>query len=106
VVNRSFCANLYEYPAQPDARKEANCLTTLSKQSDATSEVYLNKSSQQLKDFLRNFPVNALTARGYRSVGCQPCTRPTTNGENERAGRWSGFDKSECGIHTFLGSNI
>jgi phosphoadenosine phosphosulfate reductase len=50
--------------------------------------------------------VNALTARGYRSIGCQPCTRPTANGENERAGRWTGFDKSECGIHTFLGSNI
>ncbi|MFM8831899.1 MAG: hypothetical protein ACKOHM_12955 [Spartobacteria bacterium] len=62
--------------------------------------------AQQLKDFLRDFPVNALIARSYRSIGCQPCTRPTANGENERAGRWSGFDKSECGIHTFLGSNI
>ena len=34
------------------------------------------------------------------------CTRPTAEGENERAGRWTGFDKAECGIHTFLGSNI
>ena len=51
-------------------------------------------------------PVNALTALGYRSIGCQPCTRPTADGENERAGRWTGFDKSECGIHSFLGSNI
>lgn len=51
-------------------------------------------------------PVNALTRQGYRSIGCQPCTRPTAEGENERAGRWTGFDKSECGIHTFLGSNI
>jgi phosphoadenosine phosphosulfate reductase len=59
-----------------------------------------------LKDFLRDFPVKALTARGYRSIGCQPCTRPTAKGENERAGRWSGFDKSACGIHTFLGSDI
>lgn len=51
-------------------------------------------------------PVNALTAQGYRSIGCQPCTRPVAEGESERAGRWTGFDKSECGIHTFLGNNI
>lgn len=51
-------------------------------------------------------PVNELVAQGYRSIGCQPCTRPVGSGENERAGRWTGFDKSECGIHTFLGSNI
>ena len=51
-------------------------------------------------------PLNALLAQGYRSIGCQPCTRPVAEGESERAGRWTGFDKSECGIHTFLGSNI
>ena len=53
-----------------------------------------------------NLPVNELVSRGYRSIGCQPCTRPVGDGESERAGRWTGFDKSECGIHTFLGSNI
>lgn len=53
-----------------------------------------------------DLPVNELVAQGYRSIGCQPCTRPVGSGENERAGRWTGFDKSECGIHTFLGSNI
>ncbi|MDX2081426.1 MAG: phosphoadenylyl-sulfate reductase [Terrimicrobiaceae bacterium] len=53
-----------------------------------------------------DLPVNALTAKGYRSIGCRPCTRPTAEGESERAGRWTGFDKSECGIHTFLGNNI
>jgi phosphoadenosine phosphosulfate reductase len=51
-------------------------------------------------------PSNALAARGYRSIGCHPCTRPVADGDNERAGRWTGFDKSECGIHSFLGSNI
>ena len=51
-------------------------------------------AAQQLKDFLRDFSVNALTARGYRPIGCKPCTRPTAIGENERAGRWTGFDKS------------
>lgn len=51
-------------------------------------------------------PFNPLQDRGYRSIGCWPCTRPTDSGENERAGRWTGFDKSECGIHTFLGASI
>ena len=51
-------------------------------------------------------PYNALHDRGYRSIGCWPCTNPTASGENERAGRWTGFDKAECGIHTFLGDSI
>lgn len=51
-------------------------------------------------------PYNALHDRGYRSIGCWPCTRLTTSSDNERAGRWEGFDKTECGIHTFMGANI
>lgn len=51
-------------------------------------------------------PYNPLRDRGYRSIGCQPCTRAIGEGEGERAGRWTGFDKAECGIHTFLGDNI
>jgi phosphoadenosine phosphosulfate reductase len=47
-------------------------------------------------------PYNPLHDRGYRSIGCAPCTRPTDAGEDERAGRWIGFNKVECGIHTFL----
>jgi phosphoadenosine phosphosulfate reductase len=47
-------------------------------------------------------PYNPLHDRGYRSIGCWPCTQPSGGGENERAGRWTGFNKSECGIHTFL----
>jgi len=51
-------------------------------------------------------PYNPLHDRGYRSIGCQPCTRAAGQAGDERAGRWTGFDKSECGIHTFLGDNI
>ena len=47
-------------------------------------------------------PYNPLHDQGYRSIGCQPCTSKSAGGENERAGRWTGFDKVECGIHTFL----
>jgi phosphoadenosine phosphosulfate reductase len=42
-----------------------------------------------------------LLDQGYTSIGCWPCTRPTTPGEPERAGRWSGTGKTECGLHTF-----
>lgn len=47
-------------------------------------------------------PYNPLHDLGYRSIGCQPCTHQTGGGENERAGRWTGFNKVECGIHTFM----
>ncbi len=46
-----------------------------------------------------NLPVHPLYQRGYLSVGCAPCTRPVFIGEDERAGRWAGFDKKECGLH-------
>ncbi|UCF97471.1 MAG: phosphoadenylyl-sulfate reductase [Spirochaetaceae bacterium] len=50
---------------------------------------------------LNNVGVNPLYARGYRSLGCEPCTRITSD-DNERAGRWVGTSKcgGECGIHT------
>jgi phosphoadenosine phosphosulfate reductase len=46
-----------------------------------------------------DIPYNPLHDTGYRSIGCIPCTRPTTPDEEERAGRWAGSDKLECGIH-------
>ena len=50
--------------------------------------------------FVNEVPVNPLHAQGYPSIGCMPCTRPVVVGEDERAGRWTGADKIECGIHT------
>ncbi|KFE35011.1 phosphoadenylyl-sulfate reductase [Thioclava atlantica] len=47
-------------------------------------------------------PRHPLVARGYPSIGCAPCTSPVKPGEDERAGRWRGAAKSECGIH-FIG---
>lgn len=44
-------------------------------------------------------PYNPLHDAGYRSIGCIPCTRPIRPDEEERAGRWAGSDKLECGIH-------
>lgn len=47
-------------------------------------------------------PEHPLFEKGYASIGCAPCTRPILAGEEERAGRWAGTGKTECGIHTFL----
>ena len=44
-------------------------------------------------------PRHPLEADGYPSIGCLPCTSRVSPGEDSRAGRWRGFDKSECGIH-------
>lgn len=44
-------------------------------------------------------PYNPLHDRSYPSIGCIHCTRPVQPGEDQRAGRWSGFGKTECGLH-------
>ena len=65
-------------------------------------------SRDEVWDYIRHhgIPYNPLMDRGYRSIGCFPCTRVVLSGQDDRAGRWTGFDKSECGIHTFLGDRI
>lgn len=49
-----------------------------------------------------NLPAHPLFSEGYLSIGCKPCTRPVFEGEDERAGRWAGQQKTECGLHTQL----
>jgi phosphoadenosine phosphosulfate reductase len=44
-------------------------------------------------------PPHPLVAEGYASIGCSPCTSPVRDGEDPRAGRWRGWEKTECGIH-------
>lgn len=48
---------------------------------------------------LHNVPCNPLHERNYPSIGCRHCTRAVLPGEDARAGRWSGFGKTECGLH-------
>lgn len=50
-------------------------------------------------------PRHPLEAQGYLSVGCAPCTSVVKPGEDPRAGRWRGWDKTECGIHTPTGAD-
>jgi phosphoadenosine phosphosulfate reductase len=49
-------------------------------------------------------PYNPLHDRNYPSIGCTHCTRAVKPGEDPRAGRWSGFGKTECGLHTPAGA--
>jgi phosphoadenosine phosphosulfate reductase len=46
-------------------------------------------------------PRHPLLEQGFGAIGCWPCTRALKNGESDRDGRWDGFAKTECGIHTF-----
>jgi phosphoadenosine phosphosulfate reductase len=52
-----------------------------------------------------SIPYNPLHDQGFPSVGCQPCTRSVLFGEDDRAGRWSGSQKTECGLHS-LGEDV
>jgi len=58
-------------------------------------------SSQQVWQYIREHkvPYNPLHDRSYPSIGCTHCTRAIRPGEDARAGRWSGFEKKECGLH-------
>jgi len=58
-------------------------------------------TSDQVWDYIRANDViyNPLHDRNYPSIGCEHCTRPVMPGEDPRAGRWSGSDKTECGLH-------
>jgi phosphoadenosine phosphosulfate reductase len=58
-------------------------------------------SSKQVWDYIRehNTPYNPLHDRNYPSIGCIHCTRAVSPEEDPRAGRWSGYSKTECGLH-------
>ncbi len=60
-----------------------------------------NWTFQQVKEYVTEsgVPYNELLDRGYKSVGDWHSTRPIKEGEDERAGRWQGSQKTECGIH-------
>jgi phosphoadenosine phosphosulfate reductase len=65
-------------------------------------------SREQIWTHIKKYkiPYNPLHDQGYRSIGCMTCTRKITEGQDERAGRWTGFKKVECGIHTFLPKKV
>lgn len=58
-------------------------------------------TSEDVWSYIRehNLPYNPLHDQNFPSIGCEQCTRPVAPGEDPRAGRWSGSEKTECGLH-------
>ncbi len=58
-------------------------------------------TNDQVWNYIRthHVPYNPLHDNGYPSIGCIHCTRPVKDGEDPRSGRWSGHEKTECGLH-------
>ena len=73
--------------------------------TDALGRLKINPladwSSDQIASYFAatGLPAHPLVAQGYPSIGCSPCTSMVAQGEDARAGRWKGWDKTECGIH-------
>ncbi|THD73443.1 phosphoadenylyl-sulfate reductase [Thalassobius vesicularis] len=63
---------------------------------------------QDVQDYLINnrLPRHPLVSKGFPSIGCRPCTSAVKPGEDERAGRWRGSEKTECGIHMVDGKLV
>jgi phosphoadenosine phosphosulfate reductase len=80
-------AQLNMVEAGPDGRMTINPLTYW---DDARIDAYFAR---------HNLPKHPLQAAGYTSLGCATCTARPRPGEDKRAGRWAGLDKTECGIH-------
>jgi phosphoadenylyl-sulfate reductase (thioredoxin) len=75
-------------------------------QKDGLLKVHplLNWTRADVAAYLKehNLPAHPLFEKGYRSVGCAPCTTPVGLDDDERAGRWTGRGKTECGLHTSM----
>ena len=74
--------------------------------SDAQGRIKINPlidwTAEDIEAYLaeHNLPRHPLVAEGYPSIGCSPCTHKVAPGEDARSGRWKGWDKTECGIHS------
>lgn len=85
------------------AEVELDSLQGLSGQPLIKFNPLANWTSAQVWDYIQAFdvPFNELHQRGYKSIGCEPCTRPVLPNQHEREGRWWWEDsaKKECGLH-------
>lgn len=81
-------------------------------ETDAGGRLKLNPLAdwgpEEVRAYIRrhDLPPHPLVAKGYPSIGCAPCTSPVAAGEDPRAGRWRGAEKTECGIHFVNGKLV
>lgn len=118
LANTDACCSLRKLEPLENALSEFDAWITGRKRFQAGSRVALdlfeNEENKRIKinplahwrkpdlqDYIinNNLPRHPLVAKGFPSIGCAPCTSAVKEGENERAGRWRGTDKIECGIH-------
>jgi phosphoadenosine phosphosulfate reductase len=96
--------------SQTEERAKSGILQWFPRYNAWSVSPILKWSSRDVFQYMKkhDLPHHPLWEQGYVSIGCNPatCTRPITAGEDERAGRWSGSDKKECGINLDAGSNI
>jgi len=121
IENRKRCCGVRKIePLQRALRGKSAWITGLRKEQSVTREnarlvewdehnklVKVNPlfswHEEEVWDYINkhNIPYNSLHDQGYRSIGCQPCTRPVTTENNIRSGRWwwENPDNKECGLH-------
>jgi phosphoadenosine phosphosulfate reductase len=89
--------------AQADSRRDRHFIEWSRRYSCWAISPLLNMSTKDAYAYLKanKLPLHPLVDRGYLSIGCNPltCTRPVIAGEDPRAGRWSGSNKTECGVN-------
>jgi len=89
-----------------DQTPERTHASILELQDDGLLKVnpLLNWTKRDVQDYMEEYhlPAHPLYEHGYRSIGCAPCTIPVTSADDDRAGRWAGRGKTECGLHTDL----
>ena len=78
-------------------------------EADGPARIKVNPLAHWTRDDVQDYMLNnrlprhPLVRQGYPSIGCAPCTSRVAAGEDERAGRWRGLEKEECGIHFING---
>lgn len=81
-------------------------------ETDEDGRIKLNPLAYWSRDEVDSYmnandlPAHPLVAQGFLSIGCEPCTTAVKSGEDPRAGRWRGSDKTECGIHFVDGKPV
>lgn len=85
---------------QTEARKST---PVISMQNNGLYKVcpMVNWSAEHVRDYIlcHDLPEHPLLSKGYKSIGCAPCTKPVEDGQDSRSGRWADSAKTECGLH-------
>lgn len=89
--------------AQAATRAAMPVVETVGGRTKVNPLAHWNAAMIEAEFVRRALPRHPLTARGFASIGCAPCTRPIQPGADPRSGRWAATGKTECGIHRPMG---